>query len=104
MSARKLLTVTRLEVTVVDHDNASRYAGYARLKFDSPHAKVLRITMQSAIRWTKYSLNNWLRRAGPAFDTSLALEMLGFTGPEASEGLASHLQKRKPAFPPNSTV
>jgi len=59
---------------------------------------------QSAIRWTKYSLNNWLRRAGPAFDTSLALEMLGFTGPEASEGLASHLQKRKPAFPPNSTV
>jgi enoyl-CoA hydratase len=276
-----LLAVTRLEVTVVDHDNASRYAGYARLKFDSPHAEVLRITMdngklnttdrvmhaelarvwsdieadpdvnaaiitgaggtfsaggdfemikeiigdfesrarawreardivyniincskpivsamrgvaglvcgiladisvasrdcriidghtrlgvaagdhapiiwpllcemakamlcdelagaeaeriglvslavddaevdnkaveigarlaegaQSAIRWTKYSLNNWLRSAGPAFDTSLALEMMGFTGPEASEGLASHLQKRKAAFPPNSTV
>jgi len=32
---------------------------------------------QSAIRWTKYSLNNWLRQAGPAFDTSLALEFLG---------------------------
>jgi len=47
VSARKLLTVTRLEVTVVDHDNASRYAGYARLKFDSPHAKVLRITMDN---------------------------------------------------------
>jgi enoyl-CoA hydratase len=59
---------------------------------------------QSAIRWTKYSLNNWLRQAGPAFDASLALEMLGFTGPEASEGLASHLQKRKPAFPPTSAV
>ena len=28
---------------------------------------------QTAIRWTKYSLNNWLRMAGPSFDTSLAL-------------------------------
>jgi enoyl-CoA hydratase len=59
---------------------------------------------QSAIRWTKFSLNNWLRQAGPAFDASLALEMLGFTGPDAAEGLASHLQKRKPAFPPDSPV
>ena len=33
---------------------------------------------QSAIRWTKYSLNNWLRQAGPSFDTSLALEFMGF--------------------------
>jgi enoyl-CoA hydratase len=54
---------------------------------------------QSAIRWTKYALNNWLRLAGPSFDTSTALEMLGFTGLEAREGLASHLEKRKPNFP-----
>jgi enoyl-CoA hydratase len=53
---------------------------------------------QGAIRWTKYSLNNWLRQAGPAFDASLALEFLGFTGPEAREGLAAHLEKRKPNF------
>ena len=59
---------------------------------------------QSAIRWTKYALNNWLRQAGPAFDTSLALEFLGFTGPEVQEGLASHLEKRRPAFPPDSPV
>ena len=59
---------------------------------------------QSAIRWTKYSLNNWLRQAGPTFDASLALEFLGFTGPEAAEGLASHLEKRKPAFPPRSPL
>jgi enoyl-CoA hydratase len=59
---------------------------------------------QSAIRWTKFSLNNWLRQAGPTFDASLALEMLGFTGADAAEGLASHLQKRKPAFPPGSPV
>jgi enoyl-CoA hydratase len=54
---------------------------------------------QSAIRWTKYALNNWLRQMGPTFDASLALEFLGFTGPEVKEGLASHLEKRKPAFP-----
>jgi enoyl-CoA hydratase len=56
-----------------------------------------------AIRWTKYALNNWLRSAGPAFDASLALEFLGFTGPEAREGLASHRAKRPPRFtaPPN---
>jgi enoyl-CoA hydratase len=51
-----------------------------------------------AIRWTKYSLNNWLRSAGPIFDASLALEMLGFTGSDAKEGLASHREKRAPRF------
>jgi enoyl-CoA hydratase len=51
-----------------------------------------------AIRWTKYALNNWLRSAGPAFDASLALEFLGFTGPEAREGLASHRERRAPRF------
>ena len=59
---------------------------------------------QSAIRFTKYALNNWLRQAGPNFDTSLALEFLGFTGPEVQEGLASHKEKRKPSFPPNSAI
>ena len=59
---------------------------------------------QSAIRWTKYALNNWLRAMGPTFDTSLALEFLGFTGPEVREGLASHREKRRPAFPPSSPL
>ncbi len=53
---------------------------------------------QSAIRWTKYSLNNWLRQAGPIFDTSTALEMLGFMGEDVKEGVASHREKRKPNF------
>lgn len=52
----------------------------------------------TAIQWTKYSLNNWLRMAGPSFDASLALEMLGFSGPEPVEGLASFQEKRKPNF------
>jgi enoyl-CoA hydratase len=59
---------------------------------------------QSAIRWTKYALNNWLRVNGPMFDTSTALEMLGFTGSEAREGLASHLEKRKPQFPQDCPI
>jgi enoyl-CoA hydratase len=63
-------------------------------------ARELAAGAQSALRWTKYSLNNWLRMAGPAFDASLALEILGFTGPEAKEGVASHREKRKPSFPP----
>ena len=39
-----------------------------------------------------------MRSAGPAFDASLALELLGFTGPEVKEGLASHKEKRRPDF------
>lgn len=53
---------------------------------------------QSAIRWTKYSLNNWLRQAGPAFDTSLALEFMGFAGPDVREGVASLRERRAPRF------
>ncbi|MGT2509474.1 enoyl-CoA hydratase/isomerase family protein [Cupriavidus basilensis] len=52
----------------------------------------------SAMRWTKYALNNWLRQAGPMFDASLALEMLGFGGPEVREGLASFRERRTPDF------
>jgi len=44
-------------------------------------------------------LNNWLRLAGPSFDASLAFEILGFTGPEVKEGLASLREKREPKFP-----
>lgn len=53
---------------------------------------------QPAIRWTKYALNNWLRQAGPTFDTSLALEFLGFGGPDVKEGIASLRERRAPKF------
>ncbi|MEM8686725.1 MAG: enoyl-CoA hydratase/isomerase family protein [Pseudomonadota bacterium] len=59
---------------------------------------------QSAIRHTKYALNNWLRMAGPSFDASTALEMLGFAGEEVKEGLASLKEKRPPNFPKSSPV
>ena len=54
---------------------------------------------QGAIRSTKYALNNWLRAAGPIFDTSLALEFLGFDGPELREGVSALRDKRQPQFP-----
>jgi len=59
---------------------------------------------QSALRWTKYSLNNWLRQAGPIFDASTALEMLGFMGADAREGVASLKQKRAPDFDDNCPI
>ena len=58
----------------------------------------LALGSQTAIRWTKYSLNNWLRQAGPAFDTSLALEFMGFAGPDVREGVASLRERRAPRF------
>ena len=57
---------------------------------------------QTAIRWTKYALNNWLRLAGPSFDTSLALEFMGFAGPDVQEGVASLREKRPPRFDDNN--
>jgi len=58
----------------------------------------------TAIRWTKYALNNWLRSAGPTFDASLALEFLGFSGPDVKEGIASIREKRPAVFNPHSPV
>jgi enoyl-CoA hydratase len=54
----------------------------------------------TAIRWTKYALNNWLRLAGPTFDASLALEFMGFSGPDVHEGIASLRGRREPKFDP----
>lgn len=52
----------------------------------------------TAIRWTKYAMNNWLRAAGPTFDSSLALEFLGFEGEEVKEGVAAIRERRAPDF------
>jgi enoyl-CoA hydratase len=61
-------------------------------------ARRLAAGSQSAIRWTKYALNNWLRLAGPTFDASLALEFIGFGGPDVREGVAAVREKRRPDF------
>ncbi|WP_326536622.1 enoyl-CoA hydratase/isomerase family protein [Pseudorhodoferax sp.] len=54
---------------------------------------------QTAIQATKKSLNNWMRLAGPIFDNALAMEMLGFLGADAREGLDATRGKRAPDFP-----
>ena len=58
----------------------------------------------TAIRWTKYALNNWLRLAGPTFDASLALEFMGFSGPDVHEGVASLRGRREPQFDMHSPM
>lgn len=58
----------------------------------------------TAVRWTKYALNNWLRLMGPTFDTSLALEFLGFTGPDIHEGLRAKREKREPHFADDAPI
>ncbi len=71
---------------------------------DEVQAKALAIATQladgaqSAIRWTKHSLNNWYRDHTSIFDASWGLEFYGFGGPDAAEGLASHREKRAPDF------
>jgi enoyl-CoA hydratase len=58
----------------------------------------------SALRFTKQSLNNWVRANWPSFEASLAFGILGFTGPEAAEGLAALREKRDPKFVQRSYV
>ncbi len=74
------------------HETALKVA--RRLAAGAPHA----------IRWTKYALNNWYRMAGPAFDASLAMEFMGFAGPEVVEGMTALREKRKPNFDPECTL
>jgi enoyl-CoA hydratase len=54
---------------------------------------------QTATRFTKKSLNNWMHIARPIFDNSLALEMLNFMGEDAPHGVAAVREKRAPDFP-----
>lgn len=54
-----------------------------------------------AIQFTKRALNQWLLAAGPIFDHSLALEMLGFFSPDMMAGVEGLRRKEKARFPSN---
>jgi enoyl-CoA hydratase len=75
---------------------------------DQVHDKALEVAValsegaQSALRWTKHTLNHWLRQAAPIFDASLALEFIGFAGPEGKEGIDAFLQKRTASHSPDT--
>lgn len=59
-------------------------------------AQQLAAGSSTALAFTKRALNHWLRAAWPAFEHSLALEVLGFAGADAREGFAA-LNERRPA-------
>ena len=71
---------------------------------DQVHDRALAIAVQlatgaqAAIRLTKHTLNHWYRANGAIFDASVAYEIIGFSGPDAAEGLASLVEKRTPTF------
>ena len=67
-------------------------------------AEKLRDMPPAAVRWTKHALNNWLRMAGPTFDASLAMEFMGFSGPEVQEGMAALKEKRAAEVGPEGSV
>ena len=54
---------------------------------------------RTAVQWTKRVMNQWMLQAAPVFGESLALEMLGFLGPDAAEGLQAVRERRPPEFP-----
>jgi len=54
---------------------------------------------QLAIRWTKRSLNGWLRQALPIFEHSAALERLSFLHPDMREGVNAIIERRPAQFP-----
>ena len=74
-----------------------------------PHEQVLETALeiatglatgpQQAARWTKRTLNHWLRAALPAFDASVAYEMLTFLGEDVTEGAQAILERRAASFP-----
>ena len=61
-------------------------------------ARTLAAGSPTAVAYTKRSLNHWLRAAWPAFEHSLALEVLGFAGADAREGYTALNEKRAPRF------
>lgn len=102
MAKAKYLLLTCREITGEDAERI----GLVSLTVDKDEllttareiAAQLSIGAQDALRWTKYSLNQWYRQQGPVFDASLGLEFLGFGGPDVVEGVASHRERRVPVF------
>ncbi|HEY0815354.1 MAG TPA: enoyl-CoA hydratase/isomerase family protein [Pseudonocardia sp.] len=61
-------------------------------------AKRMAAGPQHALRWTKRSLNHWLRTATPAFEASIGFEALSFFGPDLVEALKAVVENREPNF------
>ncbi|MFQ5611827.1 MAG: enoyl-CoA hydratase/isomerase family protein [Anaerolineae bacterium] len=57
-----------------------------------------------AIKFTKRALNQWLLQAGPIFDHSLALEMMGFFYEDLLAGVEGLRGKRAARYPSNEDI
>jgi enoyl-CoA hydratase len=74
---------------------------------DELHDKALEVATtlatgpRHALKFTKRALNQWLLQAGPIFDHSLALEMLGFFSDDLMAGIQALKNKRAAQFPSN---
>jgi enoyl-CoA hydratase len=74
---------------------------------DELHDKALEVATtlatgpRHALKFTKRALNQWLLQAGPIFDHSLALEMLGFFSGDLMAGIQALKNKRAAQFPSN---
>ena len=103
MAKAKYLLMT---AAFVDGREAERIGLVSRCE---PHDRVLPVALeiaeglatgpQAATRWTKRTLNHWLRQATPAFDASLAYEMLSFFSGDVAAGAAAIAERRPPEFP-----
>ena len=62
-------------------------------------AEQLAAGSQGAIRGTKQTLNGWMQMAAPIFENSLRMEMMGFLGADAKEGVSAMREKRPALFP-----
>jgi len=62
---------------------------------DQVHAEATKVAEKlaagspTAIRWTRQALNHWYWLGQPAFESSMAHEMLGFFGPDIKDRLAA---------------
>ena len=62
-------------------------------------AQKLAAGSQVAIRLSKKALNGWFHLASPIFEHSVALEMLSFLHPDATEGITAGRTRRPAIFP-----
>jgi enoyl-CoA hydratase len=92
VSGREAERIGLVSLCVPDDELLARAAAVAEELATGP---------RHAIQFTKRALNQWLLNAGPIFDHSLALEMLGFFSPDMMAGVEGLRRKEKAQFPSN---
>lgn len=92
ISGKEAERIGLVSLTVPDHELLQKTMEVATQIATGP---------RHAIKFTKRALNQWALAAGPIFDHSLALEMLGFFATDMMAGVDGIRQKKKPDYPGN---